>query len=327
MNRTALLPSAWLLDQLAGDPEWFPHPVRMMGLAIARGESALRREDQGDTAELVAGAALTFAVVASSYYLTRQVIRIANRQSPAFGNAIELLLGWTCLAARSLEQEATAVTDALTSGDLTLARNRLARIVGRDTEHLDASEINRAVIETLAESASDGIISPLFYMALGGVPLAMAYKAVNTLDSMIGHADVRYLYFGKTAARLDDAANFLPARIAALGIVAASHFIGHSDPQAAWQTWQRDGDKHKSPNAGQPESAMAGALHARLGGDNTYDGELIPAQQIGNEFAPPTITQTTQAIRLVSVVTLLGLACGMLFNACTQNRAPRTNSR
>ena len=327
MNRTLLLPAAWLLDQIAGDPEWFPHPVRVMGLAITRGESAIRRNDQSIHTELITGAALTLAVVASSYYLSRQAIRFANRQSAPLGDAVEVLLGWTCLAARSLEQEATSVTDVLGAGDLTMARTRLARIVGRDTEHLDVAEINRAVIETLAESASDGIISPLFYMALGGVPLAMAFKAVNTLDSMIGHADARYFYFGKAAARLDDVANFIPARLAALGIVAASRLVDERAPQAAWQTWQRDGSKHKSPNAGQPESAMAGALQTRLGGDNFYDGEIVPSPQMGREFPPPSQKQTQKAIRLVSVVALLGLVGGILLSACAERRSSRRISR
>lgn len=327
MNRTLLLPAAWLLDQVAGDPEWIPHPVRLMGFAITRGESAIRREDQSNNGELVAGAALTIALVASSYYLSRQAIRFANCHSPALGDAIELLLGWTCIAARSLDQEATSVARALGTGDLNLARTRLAHIVGRDTEHLDAGEINRAVIETLAESASDGIISPLFYMALGGVPLAMAYKAVNTLDSMIGHTDGRYFYFGKVAARLDDVANFIPARLTALAIVAASRFIDEAAPQAAWQTWQRDGSKHKSPNAGQPESAMAGALHARLGGANRYQGEIIPSPQLGREFPPPSLAQTKKAIRLVSVVALLGLAGSVLISAYIEHRSPRKISQ
>jgi adenosylcobinamide-phosphate synthase len=327
LNRTLLLPAAWLLDHFAGDPEWFPHPVRLMGSGITRGEFALRRKDQSKGTELAAGAALTIALVASSYYLSRQAIRVAHRQSPVLGGAIELMLGWTCLAARSLEQEATNVARALGAGDLTLARTRLARIVGRDTQHLDADEINRAVIETLAESASDGVISPLFYMALGGVPLAMAYKAVNTLDSMIGHADARNFYFGKVAARLDDAANFIPARLTALGIVAASRLIDPSAPHAAWRTWHRDGGKHKSPNAGQPESAMAGALRARLGGNNVYQGEVVASPQMGREFAPPSLMQTKKAIRLVSIVALLGLAGGMLISACSERRSSRMTSR
>ena len=327
MNRTLLLSAAWLVDQFAGDPEWFPHPVRLMGLAITRGESAIRRQGHSKNTELVSGAALTIALVSSSYFLSRQAIRFANRQSPVLGDAVELLLGWTCLAARSLQQEATSVASALEAGNLPLARARLARIVGRDTEHLDAEEINRAVIETLAESASDGIVAPLFYMALGGVPLAMAYKAINTLDSMVGHADARYFYFGKAAARLDDGANFIPARLTALGIVAASRLIGNEASPSAWQTWRRDGSKHKSPNAGQPESAMAGALHARLGGDNVYRGEVIASPQMGSEFPPPSLKQTKKAIRLVSLVTLLGLAGGILFSACTERRSARMASR
>src|ERR1700724_1808936 len=244
LNHRSLIPAAWLLDQLVGDPGWLPHPVRLIGLAVSRGEL-----------ELLSGSALTGAVVAATYCATRQLIRVANRQSPSLGRAAELLLAWTCLAARNLEPEAAAVIGALDSGNLAHARHRLARIVGRDTQHLDTAKICRATIETLAESASDGIVAPLFYMAVGGVPLAMAYKAINTMDSMIGHADERYFFFGKVAARLDDVANFLPARLTAGLIVAASGLQGSTNPRAALRTWSRDGGKHKSPNAGQPESA------------------------------------------------------------------------
>ena len=320
MNRSILLPAAYLLDQIAGDPEWLPHPVRLVGFGISRGEAALRRPNQTSMVELASGAALTLAIVGSAYWLTAAMIRGARRYSCSLGDATELLLGWTCLAARNLEAEATAVTDALECGEIVLARKRLARIVGRDTAQLDAQEISRALIETVAESASDGILSPLFYMALGGVPLAMAYKAVNTLDSMIGHADTKYFHFGKAAARLDDVANYLPARLTALSVVAASQLVIHSDPQAAWQTWLRDGTKHKSPNAGQPESAMAGALHVALGGDNTYAGELIPSQRMGQEFPPAEPAKAIQAVRLVSVASLLGLSLGVLLTMLVQTR-------
>lgn len=326
MNSSTLIPAAWLVDQLAGDPEWFPHPVRLIGLACTKGEAAIRRPHQNPLSEFVSGATLTVAIVGATYYAIRQVIYLANRQSPGLGNAVELLLAWSCLAARNLQQEATSVADALDSADLPLARSRLARIVGRDTQHLDAQQVCRAVIETVAESASDGILAPVFYMALGGVPLAMAYKAVNTLDSMIGHADERYLYFGKAAARLDDAANFLPARLTAASIVAASAILQQTDGKAAYQTWHRDGDKHKSPNAGQPESAMAGALHVQLGGENTYKGEIVTAPRIGQEFAPPSIQHAKHAIRLVSLVTLLGIACAVAFT-CIQPSRTRSASR
>jgi adenosylcobinamide-phosphate synthase len=163
-------------------------------------------------------------------------------------------------------------------------------------------------------------------MALGGVPLAMAYKAVNTLDSMIGHADARYFYFGKAAARLDDAANFFPARITALGIVAASNFVSDADAKTALHIWKRDGDKHKSPNAGQPESAMAGALHVRLGGDNIYNGEVVSAPLMGAEFMPPSLTESRRAVRVVSVLALLGIVSGIVLNIC-RTRADRTGPR
>ncbi len=307
MNRTILLPAAYLFDQAVGDPEWIPHPVRLIGAAISRGETLLRSPGQSKTYELLSGTALTLFIVGSTYYITASILGCACRRSTLAGDIAELVLAWTCLAARNLEQEATAVTNALHEDDLPRARQRLARIVGRDTAHLDSREISRAVIETLAESASDGIVAPLFYMAVGGVPLALAYKAVNTLDSMIGHADSRYFYFGKAAARLDDAANYLPSRLCVLGIVAAASLMPYADHAAAWCTWRRDGAKHKSPNAGQPESAMAGALHVMLGGDNTYAGEVLSAPRMGERFPAPTPPQAVQAIRIVSVASLLGL--------------------
>jgi len=308
LNRRHLILLAYLGDQLAGDPEWFPHPVRLIGHGITRGEAVLRYPDQDNRLQLLSGAALTAAIVVATYAATSKIIREAHHRSALLGDGIEILLAWTCLAARNLEQEATSVIKALESGDLDLSRSRLARIVGRDTENLGASEISRAVIETVSESASDGIVAPLFYMALGGAPLAMAYKAINTLDSMIGHADERYFYFGKAAARLDDLANYLPARLTGSAIWTAAHFYKETDALTAWKTWFRDGNKHKSPNAGQPESAMAGALQVRLGGDNTYAGELIPAEHMGSEFPRASLPKATSAVRLISLVTIFSVA-------------------
>jgi adenosylcobinamide-phosphate synthase len=304
MNRSRLIPSAYLFDQLAGDPEWFPHPVRLVGLAITRGEIAIRRHGQSPVFELCTGAALTIAIVAATYTVTRQMIRSAQLLSPHLGNAVELLLAWTCLAAANLQHEAETVEEALVAGNLPLARRRLSRIVGRDTGSLDASDVSRAVIETLAESASDGIVAPLFYLALGGVPLGVAYKAVNTLDSMIGHADTRYFYFGKFAARLDDCVNYVPSRITAAAITVAAGVTARS----AAVTWFRDGGRHKSPNAGQPEAAMAGALRVCVGGDNTYAGEVVVGQRLGGRFPPPVLADVRRATRIVSIVTLLSVA-------------------
>jgi adenosylcobinamide-phosphate synthase len=227
-----------------------------------------------------------------------------------------VLLAWTCLAACSLDREGKSVLQALEAGlqdgDLAAARTRLARIVGRDTKDLDASEICRAVIETVAESASDGMVAPLFYMGLGGVPLAMAYKAVNTLDSMIGHADARYFYFGKTAARLDDAANFVPARLTALAIAGVAGVRDADAAKRALAIWHRDGAKHKSPNAGQPESAMAGALGVRLGGENRYAGEVIRAPLLGGEFETAGVPQAKRALGIVAGVAAVGVFAALL---------------
>ncbi|MBB5317102.1 adenosylcobinamide-phosphate synthase CbiB [Tunturibacter empetritectus] len=311
MSRRRVLAAAYLFDWAAGDPEWFPHPVRLIGKGIERGERILRSPGQTPAAELAAGGMLTFGIVVAAYLATAKTLALAHKRDRRLGFVVEMLLAWTCLASRSLHKEASAVVDAMEEGDNILARQRLARIVGRDTQALDQHEISRAVIETVAESSSDGVVAPLFYMAIGGVPLAMAYKAINTLDSMIGHADDRYFYFGKIAARLDDVANFLPSRLTALGIAAAA-VIEDASPAAALETWWRDGMKHKSPNAGQPESAMAGALHVRLGGKNYYAGEPMAAFLLGADFPPPNALKARQAIRIVAVVSAVGAVVALL---------------
>jgi adenosylcobinamide-phosphate synthase len=301
-----VLAVAYLFDWIAGDPEWFPHPVRLVGRGIEEGERLLRRPGQTPAVELAAGGVLTIGLVAAVYIGTAKTIAWINGRGRALGFCAETLLAWTCLASRSLHDEGSAVVAALESDDIILARQRLARIVGRDTQHLNAQEISRAVIETVAESCSDGVIAPLFYMTIGGVPLAMAYKTINTLDSMIGHTDERYFYFGKVAARLDDIANYLPSRLTALGITANAAMIPEASFETALSTWMSDGARHKSPNAGRPESAMAGALQVRLGGENFYDGESRPAPAIGQGFPSPSTRKAKQAIRLVAAVSAVG---------------------
>jgi adenosylcobinamide-phosphate synthase len=311
MSSRSVLAAAYLFDWIAGDPEWLPHPVRLIGRGIEEGERVLRRPGQTPAVELAAGGVLTFGMVVAAYLGTAKTIAWLNERDRRLGFVVETLLAWTCLASRSLHDEASTVVTALKEQDIVLARQRLARIVGRDTQTLNEEEISRAVIETVAESCSDGVIAPLFYMAIGGVPLAMSYKAVNTLDSMIGHADGRYFYFGKIAARLDDVANFLPSRLTALGITAAA-LVEDANPATAFETWRRDGAKHKSPNAGQPESAMAGALQVRLGGESHYAGEPLASPLIGERFARPTAQKATQAIRMVAVVSIIGAIAALL---------------
>jgi adenosylcobinamide-phosphate synthase len=289
---------AYALDWIAGDPHSFPHPVRLIGKVASLGERLLR-PGGNPNADFLSGSLLTAAVVAGSW----QAARIAACKG---GPVIEVLLAWTTLATRSLLDETAFVLDALDSEDLALARRRLATIVGRDTASLPESEVLRAVIETAAEGLCDGIVAPLFYLGLGGVPLAFAYKAINTLDSMIGHLEPPYRYFGRSAARLDDAANFLPARLAALAIVILSH------SRQSWLAFRRDGRKHPSPNAGQTEAAMAGALGVRLGGMNYYDGRPSPKPLLYPEGCLPTRADARASLRIVALASLAFFAAALL---------------
>ena len=307
MNAAFVLAGGALLDALAGDPRWLPHPVRAMGAATSLGERVARRWTVGDARrELFAGGVLTLAVVASSYALPRVALGLVARVDRRAALALGIALAWTTLAARDLLAESAAVIAALEAGDLPRARARVARIVGRDTAHLDASEIARATIETLAESACDGIVAPLCALACGGVPLAFAFKAASTLDSMIGHIEAPYTAFGRVAARLDDVACFVPARVTALAICAiAPRDTDGSGVRSAWRTWRRDGRAHASPNAGQSESAFAGALGVRLGGANVYDGVAHAAPRLGPEFRAPDASDVRRARRAVVRVTIV----------------------
>jgi adenosylcobinamide-phosphate synthase len=297
------LSAAYTLDWIAGDPHSFPHPVRFIGKAVSLGERLLQ-PDKNPTRDFLSGSLLTGAIVAGSWHAARIAVRKG-------GPVIEVLLAWTTLATRSLLDETAAVLDAVDSEDLALARRRLATIVGRDTASLPEAEILRAVIETAAEGLCDGIVAPLFYLALGGVPLAFAYKAINTLDSMIGHLEPPYRYFGRSAARLDDAANFLPARLAAFAIVVGA-FLLHSRPRQSWLAFRRDGRKHPSPNAGQTESALAGAVGVRLGGMNYYDGRPSPKPLLYPEGRLPTRTDAGASLRIVALASLAFFAAALL---------------
>lgn len=310
--RVEMLTASYLLDWVLGDPEYFPHPVRLIGNAIATGERVLRRPGFGPVVELIGGLVLTGGVVAGSAFAASKLLSALHRRSPSCMRVVEIWLGASCLATRNLLDEASSVLRALEDADLERARLRLSRIVGRDTAGLDVSEIARAVIETLAESLCDGVVAPLAYMAIGGVPMAMAYKAVNTLDSMIGHRDAAHEWFGKAAARLDDAANFLPARIAALLVCGACAFVESGNTGSAWRTWHLDGLKHASPNAGQSESAMAGALRVQLGGANMYDGQRVETPLLGSGFSSPDLHHARKALRITALASVLGFAVGFL---------------
>jgi adenosylcobinamide-phosphate synthase len=298
---------AYVLDWLVGDPEWAPHPVRWMGRLIRAGESFLRRFIHTPRTEFVGGLLLSSSVVGAFGVGGWLLLIWLGRLNQMSAFVVALYLAVTTLATRSLLDEARAVRRLLLNSDLPGARQQIARIVGRDIHALDEPEVTRAVIETLAESSSDGVVAPMFYLAIGGVPAALAYKAINTLDSMIGHRDERYEYFGKFAARLDDAANFIPARLTALLFVLGAGPL-RLDWRGAWSVLRRDGAKHKSPNAGRPEAAMAGALGVQLGGTNYYDGEPHYGQRLGDAKLPLDDRALRYALLVTACTSLLMFA-------------------
>lgn len=315
-----VLGGAYVLDLIAGDPEWLPHPVRAIGWVIRTGQSAAAPgHSSTPSRDLVTGALVTTAAVTLTAGAAITVLRATRRVHPRARLATEVLLAWTALATGSLLREAHDVLRALDAGDLPRARRLLSRIVGRDTHALPEPEIARAVIETVAESTCDGIIAPLCYLTLGGVPAALAYKAVNTLDSMIGHPEAPFTYFGRMAARLDDVANFVPARATALAIAGAAALTG-DDAAHALHVWRRDHGRHRSPNAGHPEAAMAGALRVTLGGVNHYDGVASPKPLLGAEQDAPSAASARRACRVALAASVLAFGVAMLIEIARGRR-------
>ena len=266
---------AFGLDILIGDPRWLPHPVRIIGRCIEWGETILRKLMPAR----VGGVLLTILIVGATYAAAFYIVWLVRHHIGGIvGSIIIAILASATLALRGLVM---AVGGVFRSPNIDEARRRLSMIVGRDTQALDEEGIHRAAIETLAENTSDGVIAPLFFLAIGGVPLAMAYKAVNTLDSMVGYKNERYLKFGWASARLDDIANYLPARLTGILMVIAASFVRSANATRALATMFRDGQKHSSPNSGIPEAAMAGALGVVLGGPSRYGGVLVDKPEIG----------------------------------------------
>ncbi|HXE94981.1 MAG TPA: adenosylcobinamide-phosphate synthase CbiB [Dongiaceae bacterium] len=298
---------ALLLDLVVGDPRWLPHPVVAIGRLIAILDRGLRRDRLN---ERLAGVLLLVAVVVSAAGTTWILLRALAALLPLAGWIATILISSTCLAARSLHKESARVASALLAGDLLEARRQLSFIVGRDTDHLEEPEIWRAVVETVAENSSDGIIAPLFWLTAGGPVLAMAYKAVSTLDSMVGYRNPRYLKLGWASARTDDLLNFIPARLTALLLVIAAPLAGCSASGAARITL-RDRLNHPSPNSGHPEAAAAGALGVRLGGAASYDGIPSWKEHIGDGLQPLDERAYYGMIKLMYISTLLMAAVCM----------------
>ena len=302
----------FVLDAIFGDPAWLPHPVVYMGKAISALEKGLRaRLPKTPEGELWGGRILAFCLPVGTFALASLVCIGAAALHPLLGLAVQMFWCGQALAAKGLVQESMNVYRELTKPDLPAARIAVSRIVGRDTQALTAEGVTKAAVETVAENASDGVIAPLLYMLLGGAPLALTYKAINTMDSMVGYKNERYLHFGRAAAKLDDIANFLPSRIAALLWVAAAALTGN-DARNAWRIWRRDRRNHASPNSAQTESACAGALNVQLAGPAYYFGEYYPKPTIGDAVRPIEPEDIRRADRMMYAESLLALALGLL---------------
>ncbi len=298
------------LDWILGDPRWYPHPVVGIGRLISFLEPRLRRLAASELAGGGVLLVLTVGITALSAWLAVAGAYAVNRYA---GLAVAAILSWSCLAARSLHHESGLVARALERGDIPEARRMLGRIVGRDTAELEEPEIWRGAVETVAENSSDGVIAPLVSLMLGGPVLGLAYKAVNTLDSMVGYKNDRYLLFGRASARFDDLANWVPARLTGLLMTLAAPLAALS-LAGAWRAMLRDGGNHSSPNSGIPEAAAAGALGVQLGGTNVYFGRPVEKPTIGDPLRPLDRRAWQGAVRLMYGAEALLLVVWLLVN-------------
>ena len=296
-----------LIDFIVGDPHRLPHPVVLMGKLISLLERRLRRlfpkTPQGEN---WAGAVLWLVLSALAFLVPVALLMLCHRISHWLGFAVEAVMCWQCLAARSLVRESMKVKRALDSGDIYASRKAVSMIVGRDTERLDAAGVARAAVETVAENASDGVIAPLLFLAVGGGPLGMLYKAVNTMDSMLGYIEPPYRHFGLVPAKLDDVFNFIPARLSALLMLVGGGILGF-DMKNGWRIFRRDRRKHASPNSAQTESVMAGLLGLRLAGDAWYHGSLHKKEFIGDPLREIESEDISRADRIMLMTAALAL--------------------
>ena len=311
--------AGFALDAVLGDPRGWPHPVRLVGKQIEFEEGLVRKYvlaevepagnawplDQAAT-ERLCGAAIAADVMLVAPIATWALLRACNRFSPWLALAAESLLCYQLVAARSLRDESMAVHDALAADDLPAARRACSMIVGRDTDCLDEEGLCRAAVETVAENTSDGVVAPLLFMGLGGAPAAMLYKAVNTLDSMIGYKNERYLNLGWAAAHVDDLFNYVPARVSGALMCAAARVAGF-DARRAWTVFKRDRLNHSSPNSAHTEAACAGALGVQLGGGNVYFGEYVEKPTIGDATRAIEREDIARANKLMYATAVLGL--------------------
>ncbi|MFG6118027.1 adenosylcobinamide-phosphate synthase CbiB [Thalassobacillus sp. B23F22_16] len=290
-----LILAAIVLELVIGDPKFFPHPVVIIGKMIAFMDKKWNKEKH----RRAKGFLLLGAVTVITYISIGMVVYLAGRVSFWAGAALEVYLISSTIAIKGLQQAGEEVGNPLREGDLPLARKKLSYIVGRDTEALDESEIVRGTVETVAENTVDGITAPIFWALIGGAPLAMVYRAVNTLDSMVGYKNERYEAFGFASARFDDLVNWIPARMTAVCMWLAAWFYPTRKKGNAWRVTLRDASKHPSPNSGWPEAMTAGLLGVQLGGVNTYKGVVSNRSKIGNPLTELKTEHIAQSITIM----------------------------
>ena len=301
------LPIGFLIDLILGDPHGWPHPVIWIGKLISFLEKRLRRVfPKTPAGEKAAGGVLWLLTAGISLLLPLVILLLAGRVSPWLRLALESIMCWQILATKSLRVESMKVYKALKTGDLEASRYAVSMIVGRDVARLDDKGVARAAVETVAENTSDGIVAPLIFMALGGAPLGFFYKAINTMDSMLGYVEEPYKNIGFFPAKLDDVANFLPARISALLMLLGGGLLGHSMADG-WRIFRRDRYKHASPNSAQTESVCAGLLGLRLAGDAWYHGKLHKKEYIGDAKREIEYEDIPRSCRLLYATAILGL--------------------
>lgn len=311
MEQVFLITSSYLTDLLFGDPEWFPHPVRITGKFINLLENFLRG-NRSKTGEKIKGAILVVLVLIFSGGTTYLILEISRQVNKYLWYFIWIFIGWTTIAVKDLHIKSTAILDRLEEGNLEEARKELSKIVGRDTEKLTEDKIIKATVESIAENTSDGIVAPLFYLILGGPVLAMIYKAINTLDSMVGYRNEKYINFGWASAKLDDIANFIPARITGFLISLSSLILGYGFLNS-FKIMIRDGKLHPSPNSGIPEAAISGALQIRLGGPSSYQGKEFKKPYIGEDKREISPSIIREALNISFLSSILMFFAGVFF--------------
>ena len=305
--------AGFVLDLLIGDPHFIPHPVRLIGSLISSLDKRLNCDAGYNSSEkklnlikYKRGMLLAFTVIFATFAMSVIIIVAAYSINLYAGVIAEAVMTWQILATKCLRVESMRVYDALRTDGVDAGRRAVSMIVGRDTSVLDAAGVTRAAVETIAENTSDGVIAPMLYTAIGGPVLGFVYKAVNTMDSMLGYKNDKYMYFGRFAARLDDVVNFIPARISAYLMIAAAFIGGRQfDGKNAYRIFKRDRFNHASPNSAQTESVCAGALRVQLAGDAVYFGKLVKKKYIGDGLREIEYEDIKRANRLMYITAFL----------------------